>query len=369
MTRWRSGGRRRRTWGTACRRRTAAVGRRGGEWRALALAPLILGSTLAGPGASKVEPAGVHGHTAEGAAAAANARTLPIEVPLRVAHDWFVVPVTLDGDVSLEFIVDTGAGISAVSRRTLERLGREATSSARAQGASGAQELPVARLGSLALSGLRSFNPRVLVLDDDVLTPGVPGGAEPFDGVLGADLLSAYDVLLDPVGGVMRLLSPDRSGHGSPLPPLAEPISIWRIAGPILGHDVEINGSVMPAILDTGSRRVVVSPRAARNARVEALPGTARSGQAGVGTERLRWEDVDLDRVRAGTTELGAVAAQVGALPIFRSLGFGDRAVVLLGSPALQGCPVLISYRRETIRYCRSPAGRHRAHGNGPAPG
>jgi hypothetical protein len=284
-----------------------------------------------------------------------------------VGHGWFIVPVTVDGDVDLEFIVDTGAGISAVSRSTLERLERSPSSSARAQGAGGAQELPLARLGSLAVSALRSYNQQVLVLEDGVLTPQVPGDPAPYDGVLGADVLADYDVLLDPVGGVLRLLSPEDAGSTS-LPPLADPIPLWRIAGPILGHDVEINGAVMPAILDTGSRRVVVSPRAARNARATALPGTARSGRAGVGPEELRWEDVDLAQVRAGTTDLGSVAAQVGALPIFRSLGFGDRAVVLFGNPALRGCPVLISYSRETIRYCESPRAGWRSNGNGPAP-
>ena len=321
--------------------------------RPLVLASVILSASLVGPKVAETHPTHHEGARWAGPPAPTPSS---VEIPLRVAHGWFIVPVVVDDSLSLEFVVDTGAGMSAVSRSTLERLGRASSSSVRAEGASGSQELPVARLGSLGLSGLRSFNLPVLVVEDDVLTPEVSGDPGSYDGVLGADLLSDYDVLLDPVGGVLRLLNPDEPSLDR-LPVLAEPIPLWRIAGPILGHDVEINGSVMPAILDTGSRRVVVSPRGARNARVEALPGTAQSGRPGVGSQEVRWEDVDLERVRAGTTDLGAVAAQVGALPIFRSLGFADRAVVLLGNPALRGCPVLISYRRETIRYCRTPDG------------
>ncbi len=331
--------------------------RAGGAWVPAVTAVLLL---FLGPSSSLADAAGATASWDDSDARRhdpISGRGSPaIEVPLRIAHGWFVVPVLLDDSVSLEFIVDTGAGMSAVTRSTLERLGRATAASVRAKGASGAQELPLARLGSLSLPGLRAFNPSVLVLDDRVLTPRVPGNPDPYDGVLGADLLAEYDVLLDPIAGVLRLFSPGEAAQDA-LPRLAEAIPLWRIAGPILGHDVQINGSVMPAILDTGSRRVVVSPRAARNARVQALPGTAQSGQAGVGTREVTWEDVDLERVRAGTTELGSMAAQVGALPIFHSLGFADRAVVLLGNPALRGCPVLISYERDTVRYCESPQG------------
>jgi predicted aspartyl protease len=277
-----------------------------------------------------------------------------VEVPLRVENGWFLVPVTVGEGLTLDFIVDTGAALSAVTGSTLRRMGAEPSGSVRTQGASGAQELPTARIPSLEVGTLRSWNAPVLVLDEDVLTPDLPGDPRPYDGVLGADLLGSHDVLLDPVAGVLKLFEGEPPADA--LPPLAEPLPLWRIAGPILGHDVEVNGSVMPAILDTGARRVGVSPRGARNARATALPGTGRTGTPGVGSEEVRWEDVDLARVRAGETELGAVAAQVGALPIFRSLGFGDRAVILLGNPALRRCPVLISYRRDTIRYCRTPA-------------
>jgi predicted aspartyl protease len=283
-----------------------------------------------------------------------NSLTGQVEVPLRMEHGWFLVPVTVGGDLTLDFIVDTGAALSAVTGSTLRRMGVEASGSVQAQGASGAQELPTARIQSLELGTLRTWNAPVLVLDDEVLTPDVPGDPPPYDGVLGADVLGAHDVLLDPVAGVLKLFGEDP--HPDALPPLADPLPLWRIAGPILGHDVTINGSVMPAILDTGARRVVVSPRGARNARATAVPGTRRTGTPGVGREDVAWEDVDLTRVQAGDTDLGALAAQVGSLPIFRSLGFGDRAVVLLGNPALRGCPVLISYRRDTIRYCRRPA-------------
>ncbi|HSM04887.1 MAG TPA: pepsin/retropepsin-like aspartic protease family protein [Longimicrobiales bacterium] len=278
-----------------------------------------------------------------------------IDVPLRVENDWFIVPVTVGDDLTLDFIVDTGAGLSAVTTTTLRRLGGTTSGSVRAQGASGAQELRTARVPSLRVGTLRAWNAQVLVLEDDVLTPDVPGDPDAYDGVLGADVLADHDVLLDPVAGVLRLFSGGEPVAGT-LPPLGDPFPLWRIAGPILGHDVEINGSVMPAILDTGARRVVVSPRGARNARAVSIPGTGQSGTPGVGREEVRWEDVDLERVRAGGTELGALEAQVGDLPIFRSLGFGDRAVVLLGNPALRGCPVLISYRTDTIRYCRRPA-------------
>ncbi|MEJ2539389.1 MAG: retropepsin-like aspartic protease, partial [Gemmatimonadota bacterium] len=169
-----------------------------------------------------------------------------VEVSLAAENGWFVVPVRVDDGGDLRFIVDTGAALSAVTRSTLRRLGVTPGATVRAQGASGVQELATARIPSLALGTLRAFNSRVLVLDEGVLTPD--GGGTPYDGVLGADILGNHDVLLDPVSGVLRLFDPGSAVTTGPLPALSAPLPLRRIAGPILGHDVEINGSVMPAI-------------------------------------------------------------------------------------------------------------------------
>ena len=53
------------------------------------------------------------------------------------------------------------------------------------------------------IPGIRSFNPRVLVLEDGVLTPDVAGNPAPYDGVLGADIL-ALDTA---TGSVRKVLS------------------------------------------------------------------------------------------------------------------------------------------------------------------
>ncbi|UCC25011.1 MAG: aspartyl protease family protein [Gemmatimonadales bacterium] len=282
------------------------------------------------------------------------------EAPLSAENGWFVVPVTVNDTLPLRFVLDTGAALSAVSRTTAERLGLPSGDPVVAQGASGPQRLGTVRLETMAVGRLEAWNRRVLVLEDRTLTPqgGREAGFTPYDGVLGADFFGRFDVLIDPLDGVFRLYSPGTPPSPGALPPLAEPIPLRRIAGPILGHDVVLNGVTVPAILDTGARRVVVSPRGARVAGITPIEGTARVAPAGVGTRQVRVEDARVDSLRAGTTALTSVPAEVGALPIFRTLGFGDRSVILLGSPVFRECPVLISYTADTIRYCRDAAGR-----------
>ncbi|HSG47201.1 MAG TPA: family 16 glycoside hydrolase [Longimicrobiales bacterium] len=273
-------------------------------------------------------------------------------------HGWFVVPVVVNEADTLRFILDTGAAVSAVTASTARRLGMPADGLVTAQGASGAQRLPTVRIHRITLAGIPAVDLRALVLEEETLTPfgGREEGYAPYDGVAGWDLFGSYDLLVDPVAGVLRLYGGRSAPEPAILNALAPPLPLRRIAGPIVGHDVTVNGATLPAILDTGARRVVLSPRGARIAGVRGTsPSRGSPAPSGVGTEVVAVRDGEAQRLVAGTTDLGPVPVQVGPLPIFRGLGYGDRSVLLLGNPALAGCPFLLSYRDDTVRYCREP--------------
>ena len=131
-------------------------------------------------------------------------------VPLRVEGSQFLVAVTIDGQAAT-FKLDTGAGRSVVTPEAARRLNlaRDPLVGAEVWGVGGIERASVAEPRSLSLAGvpLRQRTPTanaILAVGPLALSPG---GGPPVDGLLGRDLLSAFDVELDAPGHRLTLWS------------------------------------------------------------------------------------------------------------------------------------------------------------------
>ena len=124
------------------------------------------------------------------------------------------------------------------------------------------------------------------------------------------------------------------------------------LMGSLIGLDVEVNGVPMGAVLDTGSRRMIVSEAGAEVADVRLGNASTDEGR-GIGTQRLTSRPARFD-LTVGGTQLGELRGEATDLPVFRVLGF-DGPVVLLGTPAIRGCLLHISYERDELRFCSTP--------------
>lgn len=281
-----------------------------------------------------------------------------VSVPLTVSDSWLVVSVVLGDDRAdtLRFIVDTGASRSAVTASTTERFALPRVGRVRAHGASGPADLDVAALPELSLGGVRIRNLRALVVDDATLTPD--GGRlkedDPLDGVLGADVLRRFDVLLSAPEGSMILFDPGQTPHDVE-ERFSAPVPVSPASRPLLRHQVHIEGVRMTGVLDSGSRRVVLSSTAARIAGIAPEVGREERSAPGVGGQETIQRPVVVGRVQAGGLLLEAVPAHVADLPAFAALGAASVPIVLLGAPVLAHCPAFISYSAGTVRYCRGP--------------
>lgn len=78
-------------------------------------------------------------------------------------------------------------------------------------------------------------------------------------------------------------------------------------------------------------------------------------GRRGVGWGTVPTPGAFIGRLEVGPWRSDAVAAEVAELAIFDRPGFDSGPVLLLGSRFVSECPILISWRRETIRVCRDP--------------
>lgn len=277
-------------------------------------------------------------------------------VPLIDADQWITAPVLVEGaQAPLRFIVDTGAGVSGVSQSTADRLGLPVVATSEVLGVSGPVtmswvELPGFQLGPVAMPSVR-----VLVLPDLVLTPfrGEREGYEPFDGVIGAEVLGRFDVVVSIPERALKLYEPggmteEEIGRafGAPIPLDAEPF-------PHLRHEVHVNGSPARAVVDTGARFVVLNTMAARAAGVVPDSSTAREQTFGAGAATALVMDAVAAELTFGGVTLRDVPVQVADLPIFSATGQDSTPTLLMGVPVLRGCALFVSYDTRTVRYCR----------------
>lgn len=109
------------------------------------------------------------------------------------------------------FIFDTGAGMSCVDKRVIERLGLPDAGAASARGARGTQSTRLRRVESLALGPVLLENSTVVELD---LTPIGAAMGEQIDGVIGYECFRAGVLEVDLDAG--RIVVHDRASYALP---------------------------------------------------------------------------------------------------------------------------------------------------------
>lgn len=256
-----------------------------------------------------------------------------IEIPFELGpRGHILVDVVMDGHDPVPFALDTGAGRTVVNRARLGALGLdERDSGAVLQGAHGQVTMGVTSVGSLSIGeaefgGLELGTMDLTEVEADEMT---------LFGVLGFDILSRFDVVLDFVGRTVvfqpRAETPDACAVCSG--ELSVPFTLAE--GTHIQVEVSISDHPITAILDTGSGRTGMNGLAAEAIGVElpaSLPG-AHAPALRVGAIHLG------DGVLARDVIVGVVD-----LPVFEALGIGDRPALLIGTGTLAGRRVGISY-------------------------
>lgn len=237
--------------------------------------------------------------------AAAQLQDGPIEIPLRAENGRLFVPVMAPDGTELQFVLSTGTGVTVFSESLAARL----------EGHTGLTMggIPVVTDGSATLPDER------LTVDGKVL-----------DGMIGANTLNQYDVLVDLPAGRLVLKEIGRSVEWEGMT-LSEPIPLLVLHGVALGLSVELNGTPYRAMLDLGTPAIIVSER------VQA--------------------DTDLDADDVGDLTLGqstlrGVSVQVKDLEVMRRWDPSGNGFVLVGAPIAFDCAISISWVHQEVRTC-----------------
>lgn len=272
------------------------------------------------------------------------------EVPIAVEGKWLIVPVEARGR-TYRFILDTGATGGAISQSMARELGLQAVADAKLSGASGRARVPVVITKLLHLGDVRAGNWEKYVLDDRLLADG---DDYRFDGIVGSDLLKYYDVLIDAPGRALRLYKRGTTGTNSgPVLGPDDAVPFERVLGGIIRFEATVNGSVIAAILDSGSPALLLNPIAAAATGVDLTEEPLSKQARGIGSAKVATYGARIASIEIGGTSLGSLVAEVADLPVFARLGLEDRPAMLLGSPFLLRCPLLISWGSRELRFCR----------------
>jgi predicted aspartyl protease len=179
------------------------------------------------------------------------------QVPLELRNHVFVVPVTINGH-AIDMLLDTGAQKSLLGEAVVQRLNlvRDARSNTSLTGLSGTSTRPDARIDGMAIGAVR--------LAVDRLPVSSFGGNQPFDGILGLDVLRRYDLDID---GPKRVLTLYRARRCERPPPWHEPAMLidgFSIRTGWLKLPFRLDGIEGTGFLDTGASNTMITPRMAR---------------------------------------------------------------------------------------------------------
>ena len=184
-------------------------------------------------------------------------------VPVQVRHNLLLVTADIDGNPA-RLVVDTGAERttlteSAVQRLHLQRDGHRT----RAVGIGGVSANQDAKVSGIRLGGTRF--PMESVPVGQFALPPLPSG--PIDGLLGADILLAFDVDLNIPAHQLTLY------RVRTCPIAVPPFPAIDVSGVSARRDrmlvpITVNGVSGQAVLDTGSQISAISQEMARRAGV-----------------------------------------------------------------------------------------------------
>lgn len=238
--------------------------------------------------------------------------------PLEIRGDRLLVTVRIDGKPRV-MVLDTGASITAISTRTARELGIQ---SATTMSINGDIQAGVGLVRSLSIGLADHRNVEVAIVD----LPNARNSSVPFDGILGLDILTRHDLVLDFRDRTIALYPPGAIVENSLWPGMAK-VALERDSRGLMRLDVKIDDHPpIRALLDLGAPITVINRASAK------LLGVSRPM-------------FQVASMTVGNVELARRTLLVRDLPVFERAGLADQPAILLGSDVFEDRALLIGYR------------------------
>ncbi len=273
---------------------------------------------------------------------------LVTRMSLQVQDDLLVVPAGINGKW-VRLIVDTGAERTTIAAATAKRLGLplDAHHTTRSMGVGGSSTSSDVTIDRLVLGGVHFPLERIAVGSFKLQN----GRGLNADGLLGADILLAFDLDIDVPGGELTLY---RARHcpAARLPwqePAAEITGVKARKDRLL-VPFELDGAAGLAILDTGAQRDVLGVAMARRLDLngQAMDDDPLVRQHGVGPM-----EVITHLHRFKLLRIGPVVQHSPRLAVMETdAGMGD---ALIGEEFLRGRRVWLSFSNRQVYVSLTP--------------
>lgn len=125
-------------------------------------------------------------------------KDLRVQVPIEYSLNLLFLDVAIDGaDKLYNFILDTGAGMTCLSKELADELNVQATGGMSAAGAGGALDAKTARIDRLSIGELTVEDINVMVID---IAPMAAMMGRQIDGIVGYNVLNRYSTTIDIAG-------------------------------------------------------------------------------------------------------------------------------------------------------------------------
>jgi predicted aspartyl protease len=290
------------------------------------LRALLIGSALAGSTALSAQPATTRLDAVSGVPEI-DQKTQTEDLRFKNERDdRLTVPVRLSGSGPYQFLVDTGADRTAVSRELVSTLRLESAGGAELHTIGGVSSVRTARVQSLELTRTPERAIEAAVLDRANI------GA---DGIVGVDLLRSQRVQFDFEKQTMSIVpskAPDfRNEPGTIV------VQARRKNGRLIVTDAQANDRSVTVVLDTGSqvsignyalRRRLLGPslvNARQTVELESVTGEKITG------DYMFIRELDIGGI--GLKDLAVVFTDAHT---FKQLGLEDTPALLLGMNAIR---------------------------------
>jgi predicted aspartyl protease len=278
-------------------------------------------------------------------------------VPITLWRNQLLLQVGVNGSPEM-MALDTGAGISVVSAETAGRLNipHDFDHHAEVSGAGGAESvLFIGQIDTLDLGEAR-FSRLALPITD---FPERDWNNHPLAGLLGADILSRFDVDIDIPGGHLGLWR--ETGCDTAPPPWdanADPIAVDIDSGHHITVPIKVDGVHLSALLDTGAGGFLLTLRAGMRAGAtdDALESDREIHGTGVNNRPWSGRLHRFGVVQFGTARFNHVYAEL--LPSTNIARYDALigADGLIGMTLLRNMRLWISYRTNSLYMQQSAA-------------
>jgi predicted aspartyl protease len=254
-----------------------------------------------------------------------------------------LLPVYLNGDGPLDFILDTGAGTSLVSPELAKRTGVKIVGSKDGQSAGGKVAVSLAKAETLAVGKMKLEQVDLGVVDLSHI--GKTIGAR-IDGDLGYNFLRHFRVTIDYETCKIRLEDPKRVESFAGTPKTEVPIRLAHPAKPLILVEVHINGAgPFQFAIDTGTSTTALSPQLAKQLKLKTAPmgsGTTAGAAVAVKGGKVRSFEV-------GGARLDQMAVVIGDFFEMLSQAVGAKLDGIVGYNFLRHYKVVIDYPNEKL--------------------